>query len=276
MALSIPPIPRLPGAAGIGQGVVQGTVSRAVGNWSPGMFVPNRRSIGGIHAQVTISENERDELQITEHPVEQGAPISDHAFKRPSEVRIRAAWSCSGSGDLSASGNGVYGLLLSWQAALNPFELYTGKRVYKDMLIQSLQITTDNHSEWSLMADITCRQVIIVSTTVTKAAKGGGEKPAAPSDNAANQKDPEKNQPKKERGNVNGARVDGAVQKQAADEVGKSVTVGSRTAKNIDLGATFRESAVSIGARPAQPIQPPLNPPTLRIPTRPEIRGSAR
>src|SRR6516165_2153430 len=49
--------------------------------WTPGIFVPYPRSVGGIVAQVWISEQERDELHITEHPVEQGAPISDHAYK---------------------------------------------------------------------------------------------------------------------------------------------------------------------------------------------------
>jgi hypothetical protein len=135
-----------------------------------GLFVPNSRRIGAIVAQVTISEQERDELVITEHPVEQGSPINDHAYKRPSEVTIRAGWSSSKAGDLSANGNGVYAQLLSWQAALRPFDLYTGKRSYKSMLIQSLMVSTDNHSEYALMADIVCRQVIIVSTKVTQAA----------------------------------------------------------------------------------------------------------
>jgi hypothetical protein len=152
--------------------------------WTSGLFVPNQRKIGGIAAQVTISEQERDELVITEHPVEQGAPINDHAYKRPSEVTIRAGWSAAFAGDLSANGNGVYGQLLSWQAALRPFDLYTGKRSYKSMLIQTLTVTTDSHSEFALMADIVCRQIIIVSTKVTQ---------AATNKDPANQADPSSN-----------------------------------------------------------------------------------
>jgi hypothetical protein len=159
-----------------------------------GLFVPNSRRIGAIVAQVTISEQERDELVITEHPVEQGSPINDHAYKRPSEVTIRAGWSSSKAGDLSANGNGVYAQLLSWQAALRPFDLYTGKRSYKSMLIQSLMVSTDNHSEYALMADIVCRQVIIVSTKVTQAATNSDPSNqadpasnATPTDNGAKQ-----------------------------------------------------------------------------------------
>ena len=70
------------------------TAPGRVPDLAPALFVPMNRSIGGLTADITIEESERDELTITEHPVEQGAPIADHAFKRPSEVTIRAAWSC--------------------------------------------------------------------------------------------------------------------------------------------------------------------------------------
>lgn len=76
------------------------------------------RSIGPIVANVTIEERHVDELDITDHPVERGATISDHAFKRPSEVVIRCAWSNSPSspGTLSggiagAIGNKIAGIL---------------------------------------------------------------------------------------------------------------------------------------------------------------------
>jgi hypothetical protein len=150
--------------------------------------MPNKRSIGGIAAQVTISETERDDLFITEHPVEVGAPISDHAYKRPSEVTIRAGWSTAKTGDLSANGNGMYGILLSWQAALNPFDLYTGKRTYHNMLISGLSVQTDQHSEFALMAEITCKQIIRVSTSATQAALSANpDNQASPENNATTQ-----------------------------------------------------------------------------------------
>ena len=47
--------------------------------------------------QITISEKHHDDMEITEHPVEQGVPITDHAFKRPVELIVEAAWSNSPS-----------------------------------------------------------------------------------------------------------------------------------------------------------------------------------
>lgn len=48
-----------------------------------------------IIADATIEELHTDELEITEHPVEQGAAIADHAFKHPAEVVLNLAWSNS-------------------------------------------------------------------------------------------------------------------------------------------------------------------------------------
>lgn len=46
-----------------------------------------------------------------------------------------------------------------------PFDVITGKRSYSNMLIQRLVVSTDEKSEFSLVAQIGCRQVIIVSTS---------------------------------------------------------------------------------------------------------------
>ena len=159
--------------------------------WTPGMFVPYRRSIGGVFAQVTIQETERDELVISTHPLEQGAPINDHAYKRPSEVTIRAGWSVAWAGDLSDV-SGVYGALLAWQASLQPFDLYTGKRHYRNMLIQSINVSTDEHSEWALIAEIVCHEVIIVRTQTTTA--------QTMSSDPNSQKDPQSNAPQAKNG----------------------------------------------------------------------------
>jgi len=159
---SLLPPPRYPVVGTMGQRVVREP------DLMPALFVPMNRSIGGLTADVTIEEQERDELTITEHPVEQGAPIADHAFKRPSEVTIRAAWSATKHNLNSVYG--TYNTLLSWQSALNPFQLYTGKRVYNDMLISSIAVTTDQSTEYVLMATIICRQIIRVRTHVVETA----------------------------------------------------------------------------------------------------------
>lgn len=158
------------------------------------------RNIGPFQAQVTIEEAHSDELEITDHPVETGARITDHAFMRPSEVTIQCGWSnsptSSGAGLAGIAGGivdgiaqtvaglasllsgadesgvrAVYQNLLVLQASRIPFDILTGKRAYDNMLVKSLRVVTNRESENALLVTVVCRQVLIVSTrTATVAA----------------------------------------------------------------------------------------------------------
>lgn len=154
-------------------------------NFAGLISIDPKRSIGPITAMVTLEELGTDNLQITEHPVELGANINDHAFKQPAEVVIRCGWSNSSLGSLisgvrqavasifgdSAFGSdyvsGVYNQLLALQESRIPFDVSTGKRTYQNMLMRSLALTTDSRTEYALMCTVVCRQVIIVQTQAT-------------------------------------------------------------------------------------------------------------
>lgn len=154
------------------------------------ILIKPKRSIGGIVAQVTLEEVHTDEIEITDHPVEQGAVISDHAFKRPAEVVIKCGWSNSPSvsglidgvvAGASATVKGVqsliggteseqildvYNRLLILQSSRVPFDLYTGKRVYQNMMLRSVRVDNDKATENALMVTATLREVNIVSTQI--------------------------------------------------------------------------------------------------------------
>lgn len=172
------------------------------------MLVKPRRSVGAMVLQVTLSESHQDELEITDHPIEQGALISDHAFKRPAEVTIQGAWSLSPSqsglidgvlGGLKSTITGaqqilsgkapdglsdIYNRLLKLQKEVIPFDVYTGKRKYSNMVIRSLSVTTDTNSENSLMVTLVCREVLMVATRILSVTTDTS-KMAAPAANAA-------------------------------------------------------------------------------------------
>lgn len=139
------------------------------------LFSQQSRKIGVVVPSVVISEKHSDVLEITEHPVENKAPISDHAFKRPSELVMEVGFAGGGSLLDFASGitaTGLPGLspretyeeLLNLQASREPFDVVTGKRLYSNMLIRVLDVTTDRTSENVLMATLTLREVLITST----------------------------------------------------------------------------------------------------------------
>ena len=60
-----------------------------------GIFLSQNNTIGGIQVDTTFDEVYEDELEITEHPVEAGAQISDHAYKRNMLYQLRCGWSDS-------------------------------------------------------------------------------------------------------------------------------------------------------------------------------------
>lgn len=190
---------------------------RGLDDGSGTLFIPD----------ATIEEVHTDDLEITDHPVEQGAAISDHAFKRPSELIVTAGWSDSPNN--SGLGNQIVGAAANSSPALQAiigvaraiggivdmfasrgsgspsqaayqqlqdmqnnrvlFTIYTGKRVYRNMLVKSLATTTDAKTENSLIIRIGCRQILMAQTqTVTVP-------------DSANMKNPEQN----------GATVNGGV-----------------------------------------------------------------
>lgn len=145
------------------------------------LFQQQSRRIGLIVPSVVISEKHNDTLEITEHPVEVGAAISDHTYRRPSEVVMQVGFAGGGSLldflDTTSFGLSVglspketYQELLDLQNSRVPFDVVTGKRIYSNMLIRALEVTTDRTSENVLSAVLTLREVIITSTTTTQVA----------------------------------------------------------------------------------------------------------
>lgn len=139
------------------------------------LFQQQSRRIGLIVPSVVVSEKHSDTLEITEHPVETGAPVSDHAYKRPSEVVMEVGFAGGGSLldfidtsslglTLGLSPKETYQQILDLQISRIPFDVVTGKRLYSNMLIRAIEVTTDRTSENVLMAVLTLREVIITQT----------------------------------------------------------------------------------------------------------------
>lgn len=167
----------LPSVVSFVGGIVDGLLS-------PTLFMG--RNIGGIVADVTVEENHTDELVITEHPVEQGADITDHAYKRPSSVTIKCAWSNSSSAALGSPFyvQLVYTQLLALQSSLQPFSITTGKRTYDNMLLKRLSVLTDEKNEFALDVTAECQEILIASTQTVSTGSGDAANMADPVQNA--------------------------------------------------------------------------------------------
>ncbi|SFN48322.1 hypothetical protein SAMN05216516_108123 [Izhakiella capsodis] len=146
------------------------------------LFMQQTRQIGLMVPDVIISEKHQDTLEITEHPVETGAAIADHAYKRPAELTMEVGF--AGGGSLvdfadtqnigistplnTMSPEEVYRTFVDLQASRKPVDVITGKRKYSNMLIRAIEVTTDKTSENVLMAVLTLRELNMTQTeTVT-------------------------------------------------------------------------------------------------------------
>ncbi|MCC8384972.1 hypothetical protein GPY51_21465 [Photorhabdus laumondii subsp. laumondii] len=150
------------------------------------IFQQQTRSFGTesmlLVPSVVIAEKHTDALEITEHPVEIGAAVSDHAYKKPSEITMELGFAGGGSLldfvdtskiglSMGLSPKETYQKILDLQELREPFNVITGKRTYENMLIKAIEVTTDRHSENVLLCTLTLREVIISSTQVVQVAE---------------------------------------------------------------------------------------------------------
>jgi len=119
-----------------------------------------------IIADAVVDERWDDELVITEHPVAEGATISDHAYKLPVKLDLTYAWSAGSPQNIQQDSDflkNLYNQLLGLQTSRTLCQVFTGKRFYQNMIIRSVTQTTDKDTENSLVVRLTMQEIIIVS-----------------------------------------------------------------------------------------------------------------
>jgi hypothetical protein len=165
--------------------LLQGAEVSVINELAPsvvGLF-PQGNLLGGIEVQLTVEEIYSDSVEVTQHPVESGADISDHAFKRPMELVLRSGW--SNSSDLSLLNlpsqatftggsmvnadyiSGVYSALLALQESRQPLVVVSGLRRYDAMVITDLEVRRDTTTANALMLVAYCKQIIYASAQAT-------------------------------------------------------------------------------------------------------------
>jgi hypothetical protein len=167
-------------------------------------WIRQQRSIGKIIPDVTIEEQHNDRVQVTQHPVATGKPISDHMYTMPASLTMRVGWTNANpigafagaggfsslftSGDLSSVGGGITGSggllstlkesrakdiydqlrdLMDTTKTPLPIKIVTGKRTYENMVLVELNIRTDHTTEYALMVDAHFQEVLLARIETT-------------------------------------------------------------------------------------------------------------
>jgi len=129
-----------------------------------------------------FSINHESNLAITEHPIQTGASISDHAYMEAQSVTfeigmsdvmkdISASSVSPFTGTSSSRSVNAYTVLRQLQKDRIPLDAITRLGTYNNMLIESISAPDDNKTLFGLKATVTLKEIFVVSVTTVKISK---------------------------------------------------------------------------------------------------------
>lgn len=125
-------------------------------------------NIGGFFVDAIFTTTTEHTLTITQHPVQTGANIADHAFVNPRrismEIGISDAMAYRIAGCYSEPGQTksiqAYKTLCKKQAERQPLKVITRLDTYENMLIESITINDNPSTQYALRASIELVEVL--------------------------------------------------------------------------------------------------------------------
>lgn len=134
-----------------------------------------KTNVAGYFFDAFLRVDHTIKLNITEHPVETGANISDHAYLEPKQLIIEIGMSDSSKSLVAGQFSGgssrsvtAYKLLKELQSQRVPLQIFTRLGVYKNMLIETISAPDDYKTRYSLNATVTFKEIIIAKTKTVK------------------------------------------------------------------------------------------------------------
>ena len=146
-----------------------------------------------VQADAVVTEQHKIEVEVTSHPVEQGAPISDHSRQKPDSLNVEmivsnwpasAAQASRANGDPSdlSSAPGyaeqVYAQFYNLAGSPVLLTIATTVRVYTSMLLTGCSAPRSAKEAGALRFSLTFQRVRLVQNKLTRTtqSKSGGKK----------------------------------------------------------------------------------------------------
>lgn len=137
-------------------------------------------SLGNFVFDAFFNINHESNLTITDHPIQSGANVSDHAYMEAQvltfeigmsdvmqDISSSAVVNFSSAGTSTRSIN-AYQMLKKLQANRLPIDAITRLGTYTNMLIETISAPDDNTTAYALKATVTLKEVFVVSVTTVK------------------------------------------------------------------------------------------------------------
>lgn len=134
-------------------------------------------SVYGYFFDAVFSEDHVNDREITKHPVQTGAPITDHSYQQPTIVTLEIGMSdvmdSLATNQYSASGISTksieaYRAFKALQEGGQPVTLQTRLYRYENMLIKSVRAKDDKTTTYSLKATIILQEIKMAQTSIVK------------------------------------------------------------------------------------------------------------
>jgi hypothetical protein len=155
-----------------------------VNNGEPANYVPaggtdeltvTGRQTVNYFFDAVLKADHQQALRITEHPVQTGANITDHAYIEPAmlvlEIGMSDAMDRYIAGQYRSNPSksvSAYETLLELQAKRQPLTVTTRLRKYDNMLIQNINSSDNVNSYYGVKAIVVFKQIIIAIDAATK------------------------------------------------------------------------------------------------------------
>lgn len=138
--------------------------------------------LGNFFFDAVFSAQHRLAVTVTKHPVQDGASISDHAYKEPDEITLDIGMTDAMSDATKGHSVNAYKTLCAMMELRQPVKLVTRLKTYTDMVITSISAPDDVKTMNGLRATIIFSQIETVKVKTVKvketikSSKGGGSK----------------------------------------------------------------------------------------------------
>ena len=129
-------------------------------------------SLGGYTFDAVVQSDHTSELALTEHPVQNGAAVTDHSYLKPKTLTLHIGVSdCAVGGNYgggSARSVNAYQLLLRLQREARPLTVTTRLHTYTNMMVKTITASEDYTTVHALDATITLQEIVVASVSTVK------------------------------------------------------------------------------------------------------------
>ena len=137
-----------------------------------------KTNVGGWFFDAFLSTDHASRLEITEHPVQTGAALSDHSYLKPKELSMKIGMSDVAKSivkgqftDSWSRSVAAYQVLLELQKQRIPVQILTRLGLYKNMLVEVISVPDDSSTLYGLKADVTFKEVLVAQVLIVKISK---------------------------------------------------------------------------------------------------------